>query len=97
MTGGDKMNKEQLIERVAAKADLSKKQANEALHAVLEAITGALKRGEKVTLVGFGTFVVRRRKPREGRNPQTGAKIRIPARRVPAFTAGKELKNTVNR
>ncbi|MDR5682520.1 MAG: HU family DNA-binding protein [Armatimonadota bacterium] len=89
------MNKEQLIERVAAKADLSKKQANEAVDAIVEAITGALKKGEKVTLVGFGSFVVRKRKPREGRNPQTGEKIRIPARRVPAFTAGKELRNAV--
>jgi DNA-binding protein HU-beta len=89
------MNKEQLIERVEAKTSLSKKQANEALAAIVDAITNALKKGEKVTLVGFGSFVVRKRKPREGRNPQTGAKIRIPARRVPAFTAGKELKNAV--
>lgn len=89
------MNKEQLIERVATKASLSKKDANAALDAIIEGITGSLKKGEKVTLVGFGSFVVRKRKPREGRNPQTGAKIRIPARRVPAFTAGKDLKNAV--
>ncbi|MFN3285362.1 MAG: HU family DNA-binding protein [bacterium] len=89
------MNKEQLIERVASKTGLSKKDANAALDAILDGITSALKKGEKVTLVGFGTFTVRRRKAREGRNPQTGEKIRIPARKVPAFTAGKELKAQV--
>jgi DNA-binding protein HU-beta len=89
------MNKEQLIERVATKTGLSKKDANAALDAILDGITSALKKGEKVTLVGFGTFTVRRRKAREGRNPQTGEKIRIPARKVPAFTAGKELKAQV--
>lgn len=89
------MNKEQLIERVASKTGLSKKDANAALDAVLDGITSALKKGEKVTLVGFGTFTVRRRKAREGRNPQTGEKIKIPARKVPAFTAGKELKAQV--
>lgn len=86
------MNKEQLIERVASKTGLSKKDANAALDAILDGIASALKKGEKVTLVGFGTFTVRRRKAREGRNPQTGEKIKIPARKVPAFTAGKELK-----
>lgn len=89
------MNKEQLIERVASRTGLSKKDANAALDAILDGITSALKKGEKVTLVGFGTFTVRRRKAREGRNPQTGEKIRIPARKVPAFTAGKELKAQV--
>lgn len=89
------MNKEQLVERVASKTGLSKRDANAALDATLEGITAALKKGEKVTLVGFGTFSVRRRKAREGRNPQTGEKIRIPARKVPAFTAGKELKSQV--
>ncbi|MCS7235055.1 MAG: HU family DNA-binding protein [Armatimonadota bacterium] len=89
------MNKEQLIERVASKTGLSKKDANAALDAILDGITSALKKGEKVTLVGFGTFTVRRRKAREGRNPQTGERIRIPARKVPAFTAGKELKAQV--
>ncbi|GBD29670.1 DNA-binding protein HU [bacterium HR32] len=89
------MNKEQLIERVATKTGLSKKDASAALDAILDGITGALKKGEKVTLVGFGTFTVRRRKAREGRNPQTGEKIKIPARKVPAFTAGKELKAQV--
>ncbi len=89
------MNKEQLIERVATKTGLSKKDASAALDAILDGITGALKKGEKVTLVGFGTFTVRRRKAREGRNPQTGEKIKIPARKVPAFTAGKDLKAQV--
>ncbi len=89
------MNKEQLIERVASKTGLSKRDANAALDAILDGITSALKKGEKVTLVGFGTFTVRRRKAREGRNPQTGEKIKIPARKVPAFTAGKELKAQV--
>jgi len=89
------MNKEQLVERVAQQTGLSKKDANAALDAALDAITTALRRGEKVTLVGFGTFQVRERKAREGRNPQTGERIRIPARRVPAFTAGKELRTAV--
>ncbi|MDR5694991.1 MAG: HU family DNA-binding protein [Armatimonadota bacterium] len=89
------MNKEQLVERVASKTGLTKKAALEAVNAVIDTITGSLKRGEKVTLVGFGTFSVRRRAAREGRNPQTGQKIRIPAKKVPAFTAGKELKAAV--
>ncbi len=89
------MNKEQLVERVAQQTGLSKKEVNAALDATLGAITAALRRGEKVTLVGFGTFQVRERKAREGRNPQTGERIRIPARRVPAFTAGKELRSAV--
>jgi len=89
------MNKEQLVERVASKTGLTKKAALEAVNAVIDTITGSLKRGEKVTLVGFGTFSVRRRAAREGRNPQTGEKIRIPAKKVPAFTAGKELKAAV--
>ncbi|MCS7173201.1 MAG: HU family DNA-binding protein [Armatimonadetes bacterium] len=89
------MNKEQLVERIAQVAGLSKKDANAALDAALDAIKTALRRGEKVTLVGFGTFQVRERRAREGRNPQTGEKIRIPARKVPAFTAGKELRTAV--
>ncbi|MDR7415584.1 MAG: HU family DNA-binding protein [Armatimonadota bacterium] len=89
------MNKEQLVERIAQVAGLSKKDANAALDAALDAIRTALRRGEKVTLVGFGTFQVRERRAREGRNPQTGEKIRIPARKVPAFTAGKELRTAV--
>jgi len=89
------MNKEQLIERVSTKTGLSKKDVNSALDALLEGVTAALKKNDKVTLVGFGTFSVRKRAAREGRNPQTGAKLRIPARKVPAFSAGKELKTAV--
>ncbi len=89
------MNKEQLVERVADKTGATKKDAMDILNTALDIVSGSLKRGEKVTLVGFGTFLIRKRKAREGRNPQTGAKIKIPAKRVPAFTAGKELKATV--
>jgi DNA-binding protein HU-beta len=89
------MNKEQLVEKVADKTGATKKDALEVLNTALDLITGALRKGDKVTLVGFGTFLVRRRKAREGRNPQTGAKIKIPAKKVPAFTAGKELKSAV--
>lgn len=89
------MNKEQLVERVADKTGATKKDATDILNTALDMVAGSLKKGEKVTLVGFGTFLVRKRKAREGRNPQTGAKIKIPAKRVPAFTAGKELKSAV--
>jgi len=89
------MNKEQLVERVAEKTGATKKDVADVLNSALEMVSAALKKGEKVTLVGFGTFLVRKRKAREGRNPQTGAKIKIPAKRVPAFTAGKELKTAV--
>ncbi len=89
------MNKEQLVERVADKTGATKKDAMDILNTALDMVSGSLKRGEKVTLVGFGTFLIRKRKAREGRNPQTGVKIKIPAKRVPAFTAGKELKATV--
>lgn len=91
------MNKEQLVERVAGKTGQTKKMVLELVDAALDAVTTSLKKGEKVTLVGFGTFEVRHRKAREGRNPQTGAAIRIPAKRVPAFTAGKELKAAVKK
>lgn len=89
------MNKEQLVEKVADRTGATKKDALEVLNTALDLITGALRKGDKVTLVGFGTFLVRKRKAREGRNPQTGAKIKIPAKKVPAFTAGKELKSAV--
>ncbi len=89
------MNKEQLIEKVADKTGATKKNALEVFNMALDLITAALRKGEKVTLVGFGTFLVRKRKAREGRNPQTGAKIKIPAKKVPAFTAGKDLKSAV--
>ncbi len=90
------MNKTQLVEAVAAKANLKKKDAEAAVNAITEAITEALKAGDKVQLVGFGTFEVKERAAREGRNPQTGAKITIAASKHPAFSAGKALKDSVN-
>ena len=90
------MNKTQLVEAVAVKANLKKKDAEAAVNAITEAIAEALKAGEKVQLVGFGTFEVKERAAREGRNPQTGAKIAIAASKHPAFSAGKALKDSVN-
>lgn len=90
------MNKSELIDRIAEKADLSKADAGRALDAVVEGITAALKEGEQVALVGFGTFVAKERAARTGRNPQTGAEIKIAAARVPAFKAGKALKDALN-
>lgn len=86
------MNKSTLVDEIAKRAQLSKAHARAALDAAVEAIRNALQRGQKVQLVGFGTFQVVQRKPREGRNPQTGAKIRIPARKVVRFRPGKELR-----
>jgi DNA-binding protein HU-beta len=88
------MNKAQLIEEVA-KVTCSKKEAALAVDASLAAIKKALKKGEAVTLVGFGTFGISKRKAREGRNPQTGAAIKIAAKKVPVFKAGKGLKDAV--
>ena len=90
------MNKTQLIEAVAVKADIKKKDAEAAVNAVTAAIAEALKAGDKVQLVGFGTFEVKERAAREGRNPKTGEKITIAASKHPAFTAGKALKDSVN-
>ena len=90
------MNKTQLIEAVAAKADLKKKDAEAAVNAVTAAIAEALKAGDKVQLVGFGTFEVKAREAREGRNPRTGEKITIAASKHPTFTAGKALKDSIN-
>ncbi len=89
------MNKTELVELVAEKAGLTKKDSEKALAAVLEGITDTLAKGEKVQLVGFGTFEVRSRKEREGRNPSTGETIKIAAQKVPAFKAGKALKEVV--
>ena len=86
------MNKEALVEHVAGATGETRKQVSTVLDAILAGITDALRRDEKVTLVGFGTFAVRARAAREGRNPRTGEKIQIPARKVAAFTAGKDLK-----
>ncbi len=90
------MNKSELIDAIAAKADISKAASGRALEAFTEAVTGALKNGESVALIGFGTFSVKARSARTGRNPQTGATIEISAANVPAFKAGKALKESVN-
>ena len=90
------MNKTELINAVAAKAEISKKDAEKALTAVLGSIEDALKAGDKVQLIGFGTFEVKERAAREGRNPKTGEKITINASKAPAFTAGKALKDAIN-
>lgn len=89
------MNKSELVDLVAEKAGMSKKDSEKAVKAVLESITDGLVRGKKVQLVGFGTFEVRNRKAREGRNPATGEKIKIKALKVPAFKPGKALKDKV--
>lgn len=88
------MNRAELIEEVA-KVTCTKKEADEAISAMLVAIKKALKKGESVTLVGFGTFSVSKRKARKGRNPQTGEAIKIAAKKVPVFKAGKGLKDGV--
>ncbi len=90
------MNKTELIDRIAESADLSKAAAGRALDAAIDAITDSLKAADPVALVGFGTFTVRDRAARTGRNPQTGAPIQIAAARVPAFKPGKALKDAVN-
>jgi len=89
------VNKSELVARVAEKTNLTKKAAGEAVEAVFESISEALAGGEKVTLVGFGTFEVRNRAPRRGVNPATRQAIQIPASKVPAFKAGKSLKQSV--
>jgi DNA-binding protein HU-beta len=89
------MNKEELVAAIAKKAGLSKKDAEGALKSALDAIKDALKKGSKVTLTGFGTFMASKRAARKGVNPQTGATINIPARTVPRFKAGKGLKDAV--
>ena len=90
------MNKAELIDAVAESADLSKAAASNAVDAVFDVITNALKAGDSVTVVGFGTFSVKQRAARSGRNPQTGATIQIPASTLPAFKPGKALKDSVN-
>lgn len=90
------MNKTQLIEKVAEAADMTKKEASQAVEAVFDAIAEALKSGEKVQLIGFGNFESRERAARKGRNPQTGEEIEIAASKIPAFSPGKALKDAVN-
>ncbi len=89
------MTKAELIDKVAASAGLSKADAAKALDSTLNAIKASLKKGQKVTLVGFGTFSVIKRKSRKGRNPRTGEVITIPAAKTPKFTSGKALKDAV--
>jgi len=89
------MTKADLVAQVAKKASLTAKAAKEAVGSVFSTMSDALKRGEKVVVTGFGTFMVRRRAARKGRNPQTGAEIQIPATKTPGFTAGKSLKRMV--
>lgn len=91
------MKKAELVEAVATAAGLTKVDAAKAVDATFEAITKALKKGDRVPIVGFGTFAVARRAAREGRNPQTGAKVQIAARNAVTFKAGTALKETVNK
>ncbi len=90
------MNKSELIDAIASGADISKASAGRALDSMVDTITESLRKGDPVALVGFGTFSVKDRAARQGRNPQTGATIQIPAARVPGFKAGKGLKDAVN-
>ena len=89
------MNKSELIDAIADSADISKAAAGRALDAMVGSVTDALKKGDQVTLIGFGTFSVKERAARTGRNPQTGEEIRIAASKVPSFKAGKALKDAV--
>lgn len=89
------MNKSELVGAVSEKAEVSKKEADKIVNAVFESIGDSLAGGEKVQIIGFGTFEVRQREAREGRNPATGNKITIPALKVPVFKAGKALKDKV--
>jgi DNA-binding protein HU-beta len=90
------VNKAELIDAIAAAADINKSDAGRALDAVIDSITDALKRGDQVSLIGFGTFSVKPRAGRDGRNPQTGEVIKIAPSNVPGFKAGKALKDAVN-
>ncbi|MBF0540096.1 MAG: HU family DNA-binding protein [Nitrospirae bacterium] len=89
------MNKSELIDKLSVEANITKTKASEVIESVINSIIDAAKKDDKVTLTGFGSFVVSKRKEREGRNPQTGAKITIPASSVPRFTPGKAFKDAV--
>ena len=91
------MNKAELIKLVANKLDVSKRKSEECIDLLINAITKSVAKGEKVTLVGFGTFERRDRRGRKGRDPRTGTEIDIPAKKVPAFSAGKQFKQAVNK
>lgn len=90
------MNKSELVASIATDADVTKADAEKILNATIEVITKALKKGDKVQLIGFGSFEVRKRNARNGRNPRTGETIKIKASKAPAFVAGKSLKDSVN-
>ncbi|MEE4313215.1 HU family DNA-binding protein [Desulfofustis glycolicus] len=90
------MNKKELIESIAGAAEISKAAAEKALNAAMAAVADALKKGDKVTLVGFGTFSVAKRDARTGRNPQTGKSIKIPAKKIAKFKAGSKLSDAIN-
>ena len=90
------MKKVELVEKKKKNAGLTKADATRAIDATFDAITGALKKRDKLTLIGFGTFGVSRREARTGRNPQTGAEVKIPARNAVTFKAGTQLKNEIN-
>ncbi|MDD3593409.1 MAG: HU family DNA-binding protein [Candidatus Gastranaerophilales bacterium] len=91
------MNKEELVKEISKKAKVSQKAAADVLAAMLDTVEKTVSKGKKVTLVGFGTFEARKRSARTGRNPQTGAAIKIAAKTVPAFSAGKKFKELVNK
>ena len=90
------MNKEELVQEISKKAKVTQKEAGEVLNALVDTIQKTVSKGKKVTLVGFGTWEARKRAARTGRNPQTGKEIKIPAKTVPAFSAGKKFKTVVN-
>ena len=91
------MNKEELVQEVSKKAKVTAKVAAELLGALVDTVEKTVKKGDKVVLVGFGTFASRKRAARTGRNPQTGKELKIPAKTVPTFSAGKKFKETVNK
>ncbi len=90
------MNRKELVDAIAGKTDMAKKDAENFLSAFMEAVTDELKNGGSVNLVGFGSFKVSERAAREARNPRTGEKLQVPARKVPTFKPGKELKTAIN-
>ncbi len=89
------MTKADLVEQVAKQADIPRKQADQVVQVILESITGALQAGEKVELRGFGSFRIRQRGERVGRNPKTGAKVHVPPKKIPYFKPGKHLRETL--
>lgn len=91
------MNKEELVQEISKKAKVTQKEASEVLSTFIDVVEKTVAKGKKVTLVGFGTFEARKRAERTGRNPQTGKEIKIPAKTVPAFTAGKKFRELVNK